>query len=162
MTPNELLAAGYRMGLRMVHMMCDDMTAEEFRHQPVPGANSPAWVVGHLAVVARRSADRLGATGLPVLTEEYIARFSTTKKPAGAQAELGEKAELLALLDVCVEKLTDAVRKLPAEALTQPPPTAGPFATNYAEAVFFGSLHITMHCGQLSTVRRSLGKPPVV
>ena len=162
MTPNELLAAGYRMGLRMVHMMCDDLTAEEYCHQPVPGANSAAWIVGHLAVVARRTAERLGATDLPVLTEEYIARFSTTRKPAGAQKELGSKSELLGLLDVCSAKVMDAMRMLPADTLTKPSPSAGPFATNYGEAVLFGSLHITMHCGQLSTIRRSLGKPPAV
>src|SRR5688572_22384727 len=112
MAPNELLAAGYRMGVRMVHMMCDDLTDAEFQHQPVPGANSPAWIVGHLAVVARRTAARLGATDLPVLTEEYVARFSTTKKPASEQKELGEKAELLALLDVSAAKAMDAMGKM--------------------------------------------------
>lgn len=162
MIANELLAAAYRMGHRMVHMMCDDLSPEEFRHQPVPGANSAAWVVGHLAVTARRTAERLGATDLPVLTEQFVAQFSVTKLPAGSQAEIGAKAELLALLDVSIEKLMGAVRNLPAESLDGPAPNAGPFATNYAEAVLFGGMHITMHCGQLSTIRRSLGKPPLV
>jgi uncharacterized damage-inducible protein DinB len=161
MTTNELLAAGYRIGLRMVHVLCDDLTEDEFRHQPVPGANSAAWIVGHLAVVARRTAERLGAIGLPNLSEEFVGRFSQTKQPAGPQTELGTKAELLGLLDGCTEKLMDAVRQLPAEALTGPPPHQGPFATNYAEAVLFGSMHMTLHGGQLSTIRRSLGKPPV-
>ena len=52
MTPNELLAGGYRMGRQMVRLMCDDLTESEFHHQPVPGTNSAAWIVGHLAVVA--------------------------------------------------------------------------------------------------------------
>jgi uncharacterized damage-inducible protein DinB len=162
MSPNDLLAAGYRMGRRMVHGFVDDMTAEEFHHQPVPGANSAAWIVGHLAVVARRTAERLGATELPILTEEFVGRFSQTKKPAGTQATLGDKAELLALLDDSIEKLMEAVLKLPIEALTGPPPTSGPFSTNYGEAVLFGAMHMTMHCGQISTIRRSLGKPPVM
>ena len=162
MTPNELLAAGYRMGLKMLRGMCDDLTEAEFHHQPVPGTNSAAWIVGHLAVVARRTADRLGATELPVLTEDYIAQFSTTKKPAEDQRALPGKEELLALLDVCVTKLTDALKNLPADALTQPNPAPSRFATNYGEAILFGSLHITMHCGQLSTIRRSLGRPPAV
>jgi len=162
MTPTELIAGGYRMARRMVHVMCDDLTPEEFRHQPVPGANSAAWVVGHLAVTARRTAERLGATDLPVLTEEFIGQYSATKTPAGAQTDLGYKAQLLALFDVCVENLTEAVVKLPAEALTGPPPNPRRLAENYAEAVLFGALHVTMHCGQLSTIRRSLGKPPVV
>jgi uncharacterized damage-inducible protein DinB len=161
-TPNELLLAGYRMGLKMVRRMCDDLTDAEFHHQPVAGANSAAWIVGHLAVVARRTVERLGATDLPVLTEEYIAQFSTTKKPAEDQRALPGKEELLALLDVCVTKVMDAMKTLPADALTQPSPAPSRFATNYGEAVLFGSMHITMHCGQLSTIRRSLGRPPAV
>ena len=162
MTPNELLAAGYRMGLTMLRGMCDDLTNEEFHHQPVAGANSAAWIVGHLAVVARRTAERLGATELPVLTEDYIAQFSTTKKPAEDQQTLPGKDELLSLLDVCGAKVIDAMKNLPADALTAPSPNPSRFATNYGEAILFGSLHITMHCGQLSTIRRSLGKPPAV
>jgi hypothetical protein len=162
MSPNDLLAGGYRMGRQLVHLMVDDLTEEEFRHQPVAGANSAAWIVGHLAVTARRTAERLGATGLPELTEEFVGRFSVTKKPAEAQSELGTKAELLALFDGCVSKLIEAVRSLAAEGLAGPPANIGPFATNYGEAVLFGAMHVTMHCGQLSTIRRSLGKPPLV
>lgn len=162
MTASEMLAAGYRMGRQMVHMMCDDLTDAEFRHQPVPGANSAAWVVGHLAVVARRTAERLGATDLPPLTEEFIGRFSTTKMAADEQSELGDKAGLLALLDRCLDGLIGVLPALPPDALTAPPANRGPFASNYGEAVLFGALHVTLHCGQLSTVRRSLGKPPLV
>jgi len=160
MTPNELLAGGYRMGRQMVRLMCDDLTESEFHHQPVAGTNSAAWIVGHLAVVARRTAERLGATDVPVLTEEFIAQFSVTRKPAESQAELGRKAEVLALLEVSIEKLLEALRTLPAEGLTGPTPGPSRFATSYGEALLFGAMHITMHCGQLSTIRRSLGKPP--
>jgi hypothetical protein len=161
MTPNDLLASAYRMARQMVHMMTDDLTADEFRRQPLAGANSAAWIVGHLAVTARRTALRLGATGLPELTEEYVAQYSATRKTAESQAELGEKAELLNLFDVSIEKLMEAVRAIPAESLDAPP-AATPFAANYAEAVLFGGLHVALHCGQLSTIRRSLGKPPLV
>jgi hypothetical protein len=162
MTSNDLLAGGYRMGRQLIHMMVDDLSADEFRHQPAPGANCAAWVVGHLAVTVRRTAQRLGATALPVLTEEFIALYSATKTPAGAQTDLGDKDELLKLFDVCVDKLIEAVRALPAEALLNPP--AGPrgFATNYGEALQFGALHVALHGGQLSTLRRTLGKPPLV
>ena len=162
MTPNELCAAGYRMGRKMVGLMCADLTEAEFHHQPVPGANSAAWVVGHLAVVARRTAERLGATDLPLLTEEFVGRYSQTRKPAGGQAELGTKEELLGMLNVCVEKVMNALKALPADALAAPSPAPGPFATNYGEAVLFGGMHMTMHCGQISTIRRSLGKPPLL
>jgi uncharacterized damage-inducible protein DinB len=160
MTPTELIVGGYRMAHQMVQLMCADLSEEEFRYQPVPGANSAAWIVGHLAVTARRTADRIGATELPVLTEEFIGKFSQTKKSAGVQSELGSKLELLGLLDVSVEKLMEALRTVPVDALSGPAPNPGRFATNYGEALLFGTLHVTMHCGQISTIRRGLGKPP--
>src|SRR5262245_24941435 len=162
MSPTELLAGGYRMGRQLVHALTADLTDDEFRYQPVPGANCAAWIVGHLAVTARRTAHRLGAADLPELTEEFIALYSQTKKPAGAQTELSAKADLLKLLDVCVDKLMDAVRAIPFESLNAPPAGVGQFATNFAEAVLFGAMHMTFHCGQLSTIRRSLGKPPML
>jgi len=160
MTAIELLAGGYRMGRKMVQLMCEDLTDAEFHHQPVPGANSAAWIVGHLAVTARRTAERLGATELPVLTEEFVAKYSQTKKPAEAQGELGTKDELIGLLNISVEQLMQALRTLPPEGLDGPALNPGRFANNYGEAILFGAMHVTMHCGQLSTIRRSLGKPP--
>ena len=59
------------MGRQMVHGLCDDMTEEEFHHQPLPGANSAAWIVGPFAVTARRTAERHRPTDLPLLTEEW-------------------------------------------------------------------------------------------
>jgi hypothetical protein len=162
MLPNDLLTSAYRMSRQLLHRMVDDLTDAEFGHQPVPGANSAAWIVGHLGVTARRTADRLGATGLPELTEEFVGRFSATRQPAREQRDLGTKAELLALFDGCVEKLIEALRALPVEALANPHAGGPAFATNYGEAVLFGTLHVAMHCGQLSTIRRSLGKPPAV
>jgi hypothetical protein len=53
-----------------------------------------------------------------------------------------------------------AVRKVPPELLTAPADGRPPFAETRGEAMLFGSLHVALHCGQLSTIRRSLGKPP--
>jgi uncharacterized damage-inducible protein DinB len=160
MTSHELLAGGYRMGRQVIHAFCDDLTEGEFHHQPLAGANSAAWIVGHLAVTVRRTAERLGATDLPLLTEEFVARYSVTKKSAENQAELGTKEELLALLDASVNKLIEALPAVPANGLAGPAPNPGRFATNYGEAILFGAMHLTMHAGQISTIRRSLGKPP--
>ena len=95
-----------------------------------------------------------------VLTEEFIGRYSQTKKAAGLQAELGTKEELFGLFNHCTDKLLGAMRTLPVEGLDGPALNPGRFATNYGEAILFGAMHFTMHCGQLSTIRRSLGKLP--
>lgn len=163
MTAFDAIAAGYRMGVRLVHGMCADLTPEEFQHQPVPGANSAAWIVGHLALTVKRTAERLGATDVPEVSEEFTARFKATRQGAEIQKQLGKKEELLALLDQVAEKLIGVILKLKPDALEGPAPVqAPPFVTSASDMFVFGTLHISLHCGQLSTIRRSLGKPPLV
>jgi hypothetical protein len=160
MTPNDLIAGGHRMAKHFLHRMVDDLSPAEFRHHPVPGANSAAWVVGHLALTARRTAERLGVTDLPAVPPGLADRLTVTKQPAGDQADLGDPAELVKLFDACTDSLIEAARALPAEALVGP--TKAPLASNAGEGLVFLALHVAMHSGQLSTIRRSLGKPPVV
>lgn len=164
MTPHDLIAAGCRMGKALIHRMIDDLTPAEFHHQPFPGANSAAWIVGHLAATNRRLAERLGATGLPEVPAELAVKLATTKQPAGDQSGLGDPAELVRLFDLYTDAVIAAVANVPADQLDAPAPFPLPaVATNLGEGLLFiGGFHPTMHSGQLSTIRRSLGKPPLV
>jgi uncharacterized damage-inducible protein DinB len=162
MTTTHLIANAYSMAARLLHRMVDDLTPEDFLRQPCPGANSASWVVGHLTATLRNSLRRLGATDLPELPDGLAGKFAATKQVAGEQTGLGDSKEMLKLFDQFVERLTALIRELPAERLTTVPEIRGPFATNFGEALQFGALHIAMHTGQLSTIRRSLGKPPIV
>jgi DinB superfamily len=162
MTPNDVLAASYRMSGAFLHRMVDDLTPEEFQRQPVPGANCAAWVVGHLALVLRNTLRRMGATDLPEIPDEVESTLRTTKLPAGEQTGYGDPKALLAVFDACLDRFAAAVQALPESVLTGPSDIAAPFAKNRAEAIAFGAIHIAMHTGQLSTLRRSLGKPPLI
>jgi DinB superfamily len=162
MTPNDLLANAYTSAQKLLHVMIDDLTPEEFTRQPVPGANCAAWVVGHLALTLRNSLRRMGADDVPDLPAGLEDKFKATKQVAGQQAGYGDPRALVAVFDTCLDGFVQVIRALPGESLAGPPDFRGPFATNRAEAIQFGALHITLHAGQLSTVRRSLGKPPVL
>jgi hypothetical protein len=162
MTPNDLIAGGYRMSKALLHRMTDDLSPADFRHVPCPGANSAAWVLGHLAVTLRRTAERLGTTGLPPVPADFAARFTATGQAAGEQPDLGDPAELVRQFDAAADAVITAVRTVPAQTLDGPPVGPVKLANTFGEALLFGSAHVAMHAGQLSTVRRSLGKPPVV
>jgi hypothetical protein len=110
----------------------------------------------------RNSLRRLGATDLPELSQGLAGKFVATKQAAGEQAGLGDPKEMLKLFDLFVERLTALVRTLPEDRLATVPEVRPPFAGNFGEALQFGALHIAMHAGQLSTIRRSLGRPPIV
>lgn len=161
MTPQAVTAAGYRMAGQLIHRMTNDLAPADFHHQPAPGANSAAWVVGHLVVTLWRTAERLGATDLPALPPGLLDTFAQTGKPAGDQSALGDPAELMKLFDACLAKAGEAAGRLPDAKLDEPPGRPG-LATTFGEGVLFGALHVAMHSGQLSIIRRSLGKPPVV
>jgi uncharacterized damage-inducible protein DinB len=162
MTPNDLIASAYLMAAQLLHRMVDDLTPHEYLRQPCAGANNATWVIGHLTNTVRNSLRRLGCTDLPELPEGLAGKFVATKQAAGEQTELGSPKELHELFDQFVERLAAIVRTLPEERLTAAPEVKPPFATNLGEALQFGALHIAMHTGQLSSIRRSLGKPPIV
>ncbi|MBN9521735.1 DinB family protein [bacterium] len=161
MTTPDALAAAYRMSGQLVRRMTNDLSPADFRHQPSPGANTAAWVIGHLAVTLWRTADRLGAPDHAPLPAGLLDAFTQTGKPAGDQSALGDPAELLKLFDANLAKVIEAVPAIPAAKLTEPPARPG-LAATFGEGVLFGALHVAMHSGQLSLIRRSLGKPPVV
>lgn len=166
MTPNEVIAGSFRVGRNVLHRFVDDLSPEEFRHQPVAGVNSAGWIVGHLALVARRTAGRLGVTDLPAIDEEAAKAFATTKQAAGDHSAIGDPAAWLRVFDECVDKAAAAVLKVPAAELAGPAPQPAPAllpagATLADFLALLGGYHVCLHGGHLSTIRRSLGKPPL-
>jgi hypothetical protein len=161
MTPHDVIAHGYRMAKALLHRMTDDLTPEEFRFQPCAGANSAAWIVGHLAATLHGTARRMGAADLPTVPADFAGRFLKTGKAAETQADLGDPAEMLKVLDASLDAIIGGVRAVPVEKFDEPSAVLS-IAGTFGELLLFGSLHVSMHVGQLSTIRRALGKPPVV
>lgn len=161
-TPSDALASTLIASQKLFHRYLDDLTPEHFARQPIPGVNSTAWVVGHLALTDRRLlANRLGVTDLPPLPAGFEARFATTRAAAGTQSDLGNPAELVALFDAHRLRLIEAVRAAPADVLNRPLDAPHPLFATVGEAVGFMAVHTAMHLGQVTVIRRSLGYPPV-
>lgn len=161
-TPSDAIAATLVASQKLFHRYLDDLTPEHFAHQPMPGVNSAAWVVGHLALTDRRMlVNRLGVTDLPPLPAGFEERFATTRAAAGTQADLGDPAELVALFDAHRSRLIGAVRAAPTDVLNRPLDAPHPLFATVGEAAGFMAVHTAMHLGQVTVIRRSLGYPPV-
>lgn len=161
-TPSDALASTLVASQKLFHRFLDDLKPEHFAHQPLPGVNSVAWVVGHLTLTDRRMlANRLGVADLPPLPDGFEGRFTATRSAAGAQADLGDPAELVALFDAHRSRLIAAVRAAPAGVLNQPLDAPLPLFATVGEAAGFMAVHTAMHLGQVTVIRRSLGYPPV-
>jgi len=161
-TPQEAIALSLRSSQSMLHRFLDDLRPDEFQHRPCLGTNNAAWIVGHLTGVDRAQLELLGVEGLPELPAGFKERFATTRAAAtGTPADFGPPQELIRLFDLHRDLLIAQVRRIPVEVLRAPPQSPSPLFADRGEALMFLGLHTAMHLGQLSIIRRSLGRPPL-
>ena len=160
-TVNDVIAFALIASQIRFHTFVDDLSPAEFAAQPVPGANSVAWMVGHLALTDRRVTGLLGGA-VPLLPDGFEAKFKTTKQPATEQKDLGDPKELVAVFDAHRAALVAAVRAATPEALNAPMPNPHPLFTTVGEAAVFMAVHLGLHGGQVTVIRRALGYPPVM
>lgn len=152
---------GIKTSQILLNGMVQDLSPEEFLHRPVAKANCAAWIVGHLILTDRQALARLGVNDLPELPEGFEQRFARDEHAPSA-AEYGDVRLLQPLWNRHRDLLAEAVRRLPAEEFDKPLEQPRPLFKTIGEMLVFMSLHPTMHAGQLSTIRRSLGRPPLV
>ena len=138
-----------------------DLSGEDYLHRPVAGANCAAWIVGHLVLTDRSALGRLGVKDLPALPEGFEQRFARDER-APAAADYGDVSVLRPLWNQHRELLAQAVRNLPDAQFQQPLEQPRPLFKTVGEMAHFMAIHATMHAGQISTIRRSLGRPPLV
>lgn len=159
-TPNDLIAFTLKASHTRFRSFVDDLKPAEFEAQPIPGVNSVAWMLGHLALTDRRIIGLLGGEP-PALPTGFEEKFKTTKQPAGEQKGLGDPKELLAVFDACRQKLIDVVKAADAATLNKPMPNPHPLFNTLGEAAAFMAVHFGLHAGQVTVIRRALGYPPL-
>ena len=160
MTRNEVVARFLTANRGMVARYLGDLKPSDFDHQPLPGVNSPAWVLGHLVLVERKAIGLLGGK-LDPLPEGFEARFATTGKPAGPPTDANDGPELLEEFYATRDALIAAVIAADDATLDAPHPRASALFQTVGEFAAFMAQHTAMHVGQVTVARRSLGYPPV-
>jgi hypothetical protein len=137
-----------------------DLTAAEMLHRIVPQANCAAWIVGHLIVSERGALRDLGAA-LPALPAGFEERFSR-EHDAPKAADFGDVGALLGLFNLHRDALISAVQRAAPADLERPLEKPHRLFANLGQRVGFMAQHATMHAGQITMIRRHLGKPPLV
>ena len=160
--PQQAIAYSLRSSKLMFHRYLDDLKPEEFQHRPCLGANNALWIIGHLTCIDRAQLEKLEAHSLPELPAGFKERFATTKAAAtGTTADFGSPSDLIRHYDEHRDLLIKTVEQLPDGVLSSPPPSTSPLFADRGESLLFIGLHTAMHLGQLSIIRRSLGRPPL-
>lgn len=157
---NETIAYALSASHALFKRFMEDMTPEDYLHRPTPKANCAAWIVGHLTLSERNVLRRLGAP-LPELPEGFEHRFSRDEGCPQA-SEFGDVTRLMPQFDEHRRRLIEAVKAATPEQLDRPLDKPHPMFKTVGEMLTFMALHGTMHAGQVSTIRRSLGRPPII
>ncbi len=135
---------------------------DQMTHQPCPGMNHPAWIVGHLVVTMAGAAKIAGAGYVP--PEGWPALFGKQSTPVGEAGAYPAKQTLLDELDKSIEALMPVMDQLDADALAAENPIEGfreRMPTVGDALTFIFNSHLGLHCGQLSAWRRAIGLPPL-
>jgi len=160
-TAIDVIVNGLTESQAYLHRFIDDLKPAEFLHRPSPKANCAAWILGHLTLTDRRGLTALKVSELAKLPDGFEKRFGRDEAAAMA-LEFGDLTILPRIFDENRKQLIDAVKRTPLEQLNAPLPFEHPRFKTPGEMVSFYCLHTAMHAGQITYIRRSLGRPPIV
>jgi uncharacterized damage-inducible protein DinB len=158
---NHYLVYTLTTSQQMLNGFLNDLSPSDYLHRPVPKANCAAWIVGHLALTDRRILGRLGIKDLPELPADFETRFAREERAASAES-FGDVGILKPLFNAHRDRLIAAAKHVTPEQLAKPLDQPTPRFKTVGEMLFFMPLHVVTHCGQISTIRRSLGRPPLL
>lgn len=155
------LAYGIESAAGLTSWLLADFSPADLLYRPTPEANCAAWIVGHLVMSGRMMMTRLGVTNLPTLPDGFEAKFARDEV-APKLADYGDTSKLGEIFKQHHELFASHVSGMTALKLSEPLPTPHPRFKTYAELAGFATVHIAMHAGHLSLIRRLLGRPPLV
>ena len=138
----------------------DDIPKDKYVHQPMPGANHALWIAGHIAWT---DDDFLSTFGVrdKKLPASWHKACGYQSKPTTKASDYPAMTEILDKLATLREELGNWFKSMSDEKMRSPlPEDWKTFAPNYAGLMNSMACHESLHAGQLTVVRKSLGLAP--
>ena len=160
MTPSELAADFISRSIEILKMTLNDFSESDMLARPAPGANHPAWQLGHMIGSAHHATNSVAPGTVPEVFAEYREKYSGKTASIDDPAHYGPKAQLLEAFLQSHAAIVEWARHLTPEEMQKPTNErlAG-YAPTIGHLVLMTSAHIAMHVGQMQVLRRKLGKP---
>ena len=161
---NETFRTLYALNLGYCKRLLADIADDEMLHQPSPDVNTPAWLLGHLAICTDYALELMGqAKQLP---ESWGEQFGPQSKPLPDGASWPGKQELWEAHAAGHARVAAATESVQAEILARPNPLPFEFLKKALPTAgdLLGHLmttHEASHLGHLSNWRRQMGRPPL-
>jgi len=159
--PNDAIVYYLESAKTQLELFTADLKGDEWLARPAPKANCAAWLIGHLVMTERRALTVAGAVDLPSLPDGFEKRFARDEVAAAAN-EFGDPTILMPLWSEHRRRLIEVVKTLSPEVLNKPIDKPSPRFKTVGECCAYMALHSTMHAGQITIIRRHLGRPPLI
>jgi hypothetical protein len=161
LTAPAALAGGIESAAGLTSWLLADFSAADLLYRPTAEANCAAWIVGHLVVSSRMMMTRLGVTEFPTLPEGFETKFARDDV-APKLADYGDTSKLAEIFTKHHELFARHVAGMAASKLAEPLAAPHPRFKTFGELAGFATVHIALHAGHLSLIRRMLGRGPLV
>ena len=138
---------------------------EDWFYQPVPGANHPLWIMGHLALADNRFAGRFREE-TDQKSDAFVDAFWIGSTPVADPAAYPAVVEVRAYFDDRRKNLLKVIDQLTEDELLaplEPVPENHPMfpAPSQGSWLLYAAAHESTHVGQLTVCRRGLGQAPL-
>lgn len=149
--------------MQYYRMLLADIPDERMAEQPVAGVNHPAWILGHLAVTADGSLEKLG--GQKMLPPAWSTLFGLGSKPTPSRGDYPSKDELVRAVEQTYQDLRQKPATANPEQLSRP--TTNPRAkqalpTLKELVVFVLSGHLGVHLAGVYKLFWTVGASTVI
>ncbi len=156
----DMMRGSFGRSQMVMSMLLSDLTTEDIMQRPAPGANHVAWQLGHLITSTRYFGETIRAGSMPELPQGFEQQHSKETAGSDDPAAFLTKDQYVSLLDQQRAAMLALACQLDEAALAaDAPEEVRSFAPRVADMMGLVAEHEMMHSGQISVLRRKLGKP---
>ena len=160
MDAKQVLRADFDRSRMVTNMLLEDIEDAELLVRPTDNSNHTAWQLGHLIAAENRMGESVREGSMPALPDGFSDKYTKETASSDAASDFLGKAEYLQLLEqqrqgilALLDQLSDEdLEKAGPEPMRQIAPTVG-------DLLGLAASHEMMHTGQITSLRRKLGKP---
>lgn len=161
MTAKDVIKYLLKTNQHLMHQYLGDFTDAEMLGRPAPGANHPAWQIGHLiSAEVNVFLSKVPGARLPKLPDGFAEQHHKDKASSDNPADFRTREEYLALYDTVRNTTLATLEACTDSDLEQPSNWADIAPKVWNLFVVIGD-HDMMHGGQFTVARRKLGKKVV-
>jgi uncharacterized damage-inducible protein DinB len=156
----EVIRSSFGRAQMVTAMLIGDLSDAEIMQRPVANANHIAWQLGHLIASVHYFGESIKAGSMPALPDGFDARHSKETAHSDDPAAFLSKDAYAGLLDQQRAALLRLVEQ--TDDATLAADSSGDLkeiAPRLIDVVALAAEHEMMHSGQISVLRRKLGKP---